>query len=171
MIDENETFIGDIKMSEDLQACITNYQEQLIKGDIQKAYVALIKYVSELKVHFPKSYQTGNLSLGYLDYTYFPFTNPWLKSKKLRFGIVLNHRAMCIECWLLGQNATMQKTYWEILKDSKWNQYVHMPKYSILETVLEEHIDFSRRQQMTDNVLNQAVIFAKEIENYLKNVA
>lgn len=157
-------------MTKDTQTCIAIYQDQLMQGDIKEAYMALIKYLSELKSCFPKQYKTGNISLGYLDYSYFSFTDPYLKTKKLRFGIVLNHQAMRIECWLMGQNADIQKTYWDILKNSEWNRHSQMPKYAIIEVILEEHLDFHSRDQMTDHVLSQAVTFAKEIETYLKNL-
>ena len=72
------------------------YKEQLDNGYIQVAYLALTKYVAELKSNFPKKYCTGNISFGYLDYTYFSFFNTFLRDQKLRFGVVLNHRKMQI---------------------------------------------------------------------------
>ena len=72
------------------------YKEQLDNGYIHVAYLALTKYVAELKSNFPKKYCTGNISFGYLDYTYFSFFNTFLRDQKLRFGVVLNHRKMQI---------------------------------------------------------------------------
>lgn len=98
-------------MERNTNECLKIYQEQLNKGEIQYAYRTLMKYMSELKVKFPKQYTTGNISFGYLDYTYFPFSNSYLKEHKLRFGIVLNHQKMQFELWLMGQNAMIQKHY------------------------------------------------------------
>lgn len=46
---------------------------------------------------------TGNISSGYMDYSYFPFTTTdFLRTHKLRFGAVLNHPQMRFELWLMG---------------------------------------------------------------------
>ena len=96
-------------MKNDLQKSLEIYKEQLNYGYIRIAYSALIKYVAELKSKFPTQYKTGNVSFGYLDYTYFPFFNQYLRNQKLRFGVVLNHEKMRFELWLMGQNADVQK--------------------------------------------------------------
>lgn len=158
-------------MEKDISKSIRIYKEQLAQGDIQRAYVALTKYIAELKAKFPSEYQTGNISFGYLDYTYFPFFNEYLRDKKLRFGIVLNHCKMQIELWLMGQNALLQAEYWELLKNTKWNQGVtEMPIYSVLEVCLESNIDFSDKDKMTENIITKALETATEIEAYLMNV-
>lgn len=90
--------------------------------------------MGELKARFPGQYSTGNISLGHLDYTYFPFFNTYLRQHKLRFGIVLNHMEMRFELWLMGQNASVQEKYWELLKNTDWNKDIEaMPLYSVLE--------------------------------------
>ena len=109
-------------MNKDISKCIQVYKNQLELGDIQAAYSALMKYMAELKTKFPQQYLTGHISFGSLDFTYFSFYNQYLRSNKLRFGIILNHKKMQIELWLMGQNASIQKTYWEILKNTDWNK-------------------------------------------------
>ena len=158
-------------MKKDIQKSIEIYKEQLDNGYIQVAYLALTKYVAELKSNFPKEYRTGNISFGYLDYTYFSFFNTFLRDQKLRFGVVLNHRKIQIELWLMGQNANVQKKYWEILKKSKWNSDRNkMPRYSVLEVVLENQIDFNNKKRMTENIITQPLSLSQEIQQYLKRV-
>lgn len=158
-------------MKKDIQKSIEIYKEQLDNGYIQVAYLALTKYVAELKSNFPKEYRTGNISFGYLDYTYFSFFNTFLRDQKLRFRVVLNHRKMQIELWLMGQNANIQKKYWEILKKSKWNSDRNkMPRYSVLEVVLENQIDFNNKKRMTENIITQPLSLSQEIQQYLKRV-
>ena len=64
------------------------YKEQLEKGDIQKAYTGLVRYMLNLKTHFSKTmtndFSFGNTSQGYMDYTYFYFFNEFLRERKLR---------------------------------------------------------------------------------------
>lgn len=158
-------------MEKDISKCIEIYKTQLAQGDIQRAYTLLTKYVAELKAKFPGQYSTGYISFGYLDYTYFSFFNEYLRNHKLRFGIVLNHEKMQFELWLMGQNAPVQKEYWEILKNTDWNKDINaMPKYSVLEVCLEDNINFDNKEAMTDTILNSAVSVAENIQMFLEHL-
>lgn len=159
-------------MDKSLNDYVKLYQAQLEKGDIQVAYEHLLKYVMSLKAYVQNtqsnSYSVGNVSPGYMDFSYFPFFNEWLRSKKLRFGIVLNHRLMRFELWLMGQNAEVQKRYWELLKTTKWNaNRIAMPRYSVLEAVVAEHLDFSDPDALSAKITSSAVELAKEIIGYI----
>lgn len=156
-------------VNKDISKCIQIYKEQLEKGYIQEAYIALTKYVSELRTKFQPEFTTGNISYGYLDYTYFPYVNAYVREAKLRFGIVLNHEKMQFEVWLMGQNAVVQKEYWNILKNTKWNEHRHtMPKYSVLEVCLENNIDFGNKEEMTVSIVSKAKELSKEIQLFLE---
>ena len=155
---------------------IAIYKKQLTKGEIQVAYNILIKSVMRLKVlcekTFPKSYSFGNISRGYMDFTYFPFFNEYLRKEKLRFGIVLNHSEMRFELWLMGQNSEIQIKYWNLLKSSLWNQeHIDMPKYSVLEVVLMDNPDFDDMDTLITKVTEKAVCVSEEILNHLKTLS
>lgn len=156
-------------MQKDISKCIQIYKEQLENGYIQEAYIILTKYVAELKTKFPTDYGIGNIAFGYLDYTYFYFSNEYLKSKKLKFALVLNHQKMQFELWLLGQTVDVQKEYWNIMKNTKWNNMSTMPKYSVLEVYLENNIDFSNKEKMTISILENALMLSKEIQSYIES--
>lgn len=84
---------------------------------------------------------------------------------------MLNHEKMQFELWLCSRTAGIQKQYWNLLKNSKWNKNVEvMPRYSILEIVLETKIDFSAKEKMTLNIIDNAISSASEIEKYLQTV-
>lgn len=96
------------------------HQQVYPNSPVSHAYRTLINFVQQLRTDFTRTtteYQVGNLSLGYLDYTYFPFFNDTLRQNKLRFGIVLNHQELRFELWLMAQNANEQRRYWSKLKD------------------------------------------------------
>lgn len=149
------------------------YREQLKQGDIQEAYIRLVKYVSTLKTHCSKQlgdeFTFGNTFQGYMDYTYFYFFDSFLRSRFLRFGVVLNHVEMRFELWLLGQNAKIQNKYWESLKNTKWNEHqASMPKYSVLEVVLDENPNFDNLEALSTSIENEVRNNIKEIIEYLK---
>lgn len=153
---------------------IAVYKKQLEKGDIQKAYTGLLKYLYSLKTHLSKQFEDrfsfGSAGQGYLDYTYFPFSDEFLKDNDLRFGIVLNHEKVQFELWLMGRNAKVQKEYWNILKTTEWNKdRKTMPKYSVLEVVLADNPDFDNPDSITNNIGKKLLPLTEEIICYLKN--
>ena len=161
-------------MDKKLSEYIYAYKSQMEIGDIQVAYEKLVKYVMTLKAHFEKyysdKYSFGNVSPGYMDFTYFPFFDAFLRSERLRFGIVLNHSKMRFELWLMGQNAETQKTYWDLLKDTVWNRSQSvMPKYSVFEAVLVEVPNFDDMDTLTSEIVSKANTLSDEITSYIKS--
>lgn len=152
---------------------VSGYRKQLEIGDIQIAYKRLMNYVMALKSHFEKAfsdrYSCGNVSPGYMDFTYFPFHDVFLRSNKLRFGIVFNHEQIRFELWLMGQNAETQKHYWNLLKTAKWNKNTTtMPKYSVLEVVLIDKPNFNDLDGLTAGIMGSADALSEEITAYIK---
>ncbi|GFD72564.1 hypothetical protein KUL113_19840 [Tenacibaculum sp. KUL113] len=150
------------------------YKEELQKGDILIAYNELVKFVMKLRMDFMKSlsdqYTFAGILHGYMDYTYFYYSNAFLKSKKLKLGLVLNHLEMRFEVWLLGNTLPIQKKYWELLRSTKWNKdRKEMPKYSIIETILVANPDFNNLNVLEDEIESQMVKVSEEIVSYLKN--
>lgn len=161
-------------MAKNLNKYVAIYKDLLAQGDIQIAYEALRKYMLTLRAHFSNeisdTYSFGNVSPGYMDYTYFPFFDDYLRSRKLRFGVVLNHKEMRFELWLMGQNTEIQAEYWELLKDTEWNKVrVTMPQYSVLETIIVSDPDFDDLDSLTTEIKQKTVRMAVEILGYLKN--
>ncbi len=157
----------------DLNKYVSIYQDQLKKGDILIAYNELVKFVMNLRTELLKTqsdqYSFAGILHGYLDYTYFYYSNDFLKSKKLKFGLVLNHVEMRFEIWLLGNTIPIQKKYWELLKNAKWNkERAEMPKYSILETTLVENPDFNNLDNLTAKIETKMIKASHEILDYLK---
>ena len=160
-------------MDKGINSFVSAYQEQIRKGDIQETYAFLLKYVMQIRAsiekQFSKEYSFGNVFHGYLDYSYFYFSNDYLRSKKLRFGIVLNHNEMRFELWLFGQNKKIQDKYWNILKTSPWNQgRTAKPQYSVLETILIDNPDFENIDELTANILKRAMVEVESIIAYLR---
>jgi hypothetical protein len=152
----------------DLNYFVDKYKEQLDKGDIQEAYVGLVKYVTRLGTNLANNladtYSFGSIFQGYMDYTYFYYTNDFLKSRKLKMGLVLNHRKMKFEIWLLGQTIPIQEKYWEYFKSTKWNkERTTRPQYSILETVLIDKPNFNDLEKLSKQIENKLISITDEI--------
>ena len=157
----------------DLNYYVGLYKEQLQKGDIQEAYIQLVKYVTKLGTtlsrNLSQSYSFGNLFQGYMDYTYFYYSNDFLKKRKLKMGLVLNHPKMQFEVWLLGQTIPIQEKYWQYFKTTKWNEgRTTKPQYSILETVLIANPDFNKLDMLSKQIENKLVLVTEEIIEDIK---
>lgn len=160
---------------ENLNKYVSIYKEQLNKGDILIAYNELVKFVMKLRTVFIKNlcdqYTFTGILHGYMDYTYFYYSNDFLKSKNLKLGLVLNHMEMRFEVWLLGNTKPIQKKYWELLKRTKWNKdKTVMPKYSILEAPLVENPDFNNLNALTKEIENGMIKVSDDILGYLKTL-
>ena len=160
---------------QDLNKYVSIYKEQLEKGDILIAYNELVKFVMKLRTDFMKTlsdqYSFGGILHGYMDYTYFYYSNDFLKSKKLKFGLVLNHLEMKFEVWLLGNTLPIQKKYWALLKSTKWNkEKVDMPKYSVLEVTLVNNPDFNNLQALSKLLETKMIQVSDEIIEFLKTL-
>ena len=100
-------------MMKSFQEYMIKYKHEMEKGDIREAYKRLMQYLLELKSHLKNKYPTyfvfGGLYYGYLDMTYFSFTPPFLKKRKLKIAIVFVHETCSFEIWLGGYNKQIQK--------------------------------------------------------------
>ena len=151
------------------------YQDQLKKGDILVAYNELVKFVMNLRMTFIKrlsdKYSFSGIHHGSMDYTYFYYSNDFLKTKKLKLGLVLNHLEMRFEVWLLGNTKPIQKKYWELSKNTKWNNNKdEIPEYSILEAILVEKPDFNNLYKLTEQIEIKMIKASEEILDYLKTL-
>jgi hypothetical protein len=142
-----EKYISHTMKEANFNTSVAAYKRQLEVGDIQVAYAGLIKFVARLKTRFSKTlkkrFSFGAIFQGYMDYTYFYFSNSFCRERKLKFGLVLNHEDMRFEIWLLGRTKDIQERYWHLLKGTEWIQGEAVPKYSIFEHILIESPDFS----------------------------
>ncbi|WP_207763533.1 DUF7000 family protein [Leptospira meyeri] len=157
----------------DFNDYVNLYKEQLQIGDIQEAYAGLVKYVTKLGTNLSKnlskSYSFGSLFQGYMDYTYFYYSNKFLKDRKLKMGFVLNHPKMQFEVWLLGQTIPIQERYWKYFKNTKWNKNrTTKPQYSILETVIIENPNFNDLEKLSNQIEKSIVLVTTDIIQDIK---
>ncbi|PJZ80418.1 hypothetical protein CH359_12965 [Leptospira meyeri] len=160
-------------MMKDFNDYVNLYKEQLQIGDIQEAYAGLVKYVTKLGTNLSKnlskSYSFGSLFQGYMDYTYFYYSNKFLKDRKLKMGFVLNHPKMQFEVWLLGQTIPIQERYWKYFKNTKWNKNrTTKPQYSILETVIIENPNFNDLEKLSNQIEKSIVLVTTDIIQDIK---
>jgi len=142
-----------------LSKLIQEYQNQLNKGDIQQAYRGIMTFMSSLKSYLETrhpDYFTSALYFGYMDMTYFAFTPPSLKDKKLKIAIVFLHEQGSFEAWLGGSNRRIQSEYIALLKNKDIGKYklsqVLPGVDSIIESTLVEKPDFDKLEELKTQI-------------------
>ena len=154
---------------------IIEYRDQLMKGTIQKAYRGLMEYFGSLRSYFKKKYPyyavSGSIYFGYMDMTYFAINPPILKDRKLKVAIVFLHEEFRFEVWLGGYNKTVQREYWNLVKEKSWDIY-SVPSSikgidSVVEYILVDNPDFRDLNALTSNIERGTLNFIKNVEEFL----
>jgi len=150
------------------------YQKQLEKGVVQKAYRGLMDYVMDLRTYFERKHPdcfVSSIYYGYMDMTYFAFVPQSLKDRKLKAAIVFVHDTFRFEAWLAGSNKQVQANYWRLFKESGWNKHRIVPTTkgadSIVECVLVDQPDFSNLDVLTKQIESGVLQFVEDVEAFL----
>lgn len=161
-----------------LNEYIAEYQKQLVKGDIKKAYKGLMDYIMDLRIHFKNKYPdynvSGSIYSGAMDMTFFSFSPESLKNIKLKVAIVFIHETCQFDVWLAGTNKQIQTKYWKLFKESHWDKYRIPPTAggvdSILECTLAGNPDFSDLASLTSQIESGTLKFMEDIIAFLAPV-
>jgi hypothetical protein len=128
----------------------------------------------DLRTHFAKTWPScavSGLYQGYMDMTYFAIVPPPLKDRDLKIAIVFNYEAFRFEAWLAGSNRKVQRRYWELVKDSRWDgcRVVAPAKGvdSIIECDLAEGFDVDDLRSLTARIDGSMAKFILSVETFL----
>jgi hypothetical protein len=154
---------------------IQEYRLQLSKGHIQNAYKGIMTFMSGLKTHLENNYPnylTSALYFGYMDMSYFAFTPPGLKAKKLKIAIVYLHEPGRFEAWLGGNNRKIQAEFIERLSEKTLGKYrLSKPASgvdSIIESVLVEDPDFDKLEVLKIQIEKKTIKFINDMTDILE---
>ncbi|GAA3634491.1 AraC family transcriptional regulator [Flavivirga jejuensis] len=155
---------------------LSNCKNQTKQGQVHVDYHQLINYMKEIKMFFDKEYQTvfklGAIYNGNPDFSYFSLTTEELKRLKLKFVIIFNHKKMCFNICLSGQNKSIRKKYWKLFKGSSWNKY-HLAEsiddsLSIIDYTIVEEPNFDDTTILIKQIETESFKFINEIRNILE---
>ena len=172
--DMSQIFTADKTL--DLNYYMKFYKEQIDLGRIQKAYQGLMNFIMDLRNYLLKKYGNdyiiGNISKGYMDYTYFPIVPIRIRHLKLKFAIVFIHQEMRFGISLGGKNRQIQRQYWSIFKGSDFIKY-KIPEtpdenFTIMYEILAENPDFSDLIMLTRQIESKAMEFIDELTDILE---
>lgn len=140
---------------------LSEYKELLQTTNLRKGYQEFIKLFRYIRVSLEKNMSEykfqGNIVENGMDYSYFLFTSESLKEKGLKIAIVFVHSNFQFEVWLSGYNRNYQLKYYDLLKGKNIPfQLTDNParKDYILRVVLEENVDISDADLLTERIQN-----------------
>jgi len=129
------------------------FHEQLKKESIQRAYRGLMQFMLDLKTHLAKKYPDFSVPGG------------------LYQGFV--YEAFRFEVWLSAVNKQVQAKYWQVIKDSGWEQFQLVPTIegqdAIIEHILVDNPDFRDPNALTKQIEEGTSKFIAAIETFLSS--
>jgi hypothetical protein len=157
-----------------LNRYVAEYKTQIEKGAIVKAYRGLLGYLMELRTHLSAKYPEyicSGIYQGYMDMSYFSFTPPQLKDKKLKIALVLLHDNISWEIWLAGGNRQIQAQYRKLFEEKGYGKYrvsaAGKGVDSIIEFLITEQPDFDEKQKLTALIEEKALLFISDMLDFL----
>lgn len=153
---------------------IEEFRRLMARGQVQRAYRAILSYMTRLRAHFQNNLadcSASDLYRGCMDVTHFAVFTSLLKQHHLKVAVVFNYEAFGFEAWLVGRNQKVQRQYWELFKSRPWPKYrVSTPAtgiFSILECDLATNLDLDEPDALTSSIATAAVAFINDIERFL----
>ncbi len=151
------------------------YASQLRLGNIQRAYRGVLSFMSDLKAYMEgkyPAYSVGSLYCGYMDMTYFAFTPPSLKDRKLKIAIVFLHETCRFDIWLAAANRKTQADTIALLATRDLGAFrlssIGPGVDSIIEASLVEQPDFNDTAALKSNIEEATLRFIGDILPFLQ---
>jgi len=149
---------------------IREYRLQLSKGHIQQAYQGIMTFMSGLRSFLETrhpDYYVSALYFGYMDMTYFAFTPPNLKDKKLKIAIVYLHEQGRFEAWLGGNNRKIQAMFIKQLSEKDIGNYKLTKAApgvdSIIEAVIVDDPNFDKLEELKLHIEKKSIAFIHDM--------
>jgi hypothetical protein len=122
---------------------LAELRDQLGKGALQRACGSIIGYMSLLRSHFVTrdgDRAVSALYQGCFDMTYFALFPPELKSRGLKVAIVFDYGSFTFKVWLAARNRTLQRRYWQLLRDGGWSSHRLVEPATGIDAIVERDV-------------------------------
>lgn len=162
-------------MADTLTGDLGELREQLDKGSMQRAYAAIVGYMSRLRALFASregERAVSGLYQGYFDMTYFALFPPALKSRDLKLAIVFDYEAFAFEVWLAARNRKVQRHYWELFRNSGWSEYRVVEPAAGIDAIVECDVaggfELHDPEALTSRIETATATFLGDLERFFE---
>ena len=156
---------------------VQELQRRLGEGAIQRAYQAIVSYMSHLRAVFTTQQGerlVSGLYQGYFDMTYFALFPDVLKKRDLKLAIVFNYHTFRFEVWLAARNRRVQRRYYELFRNSNYDKHrLIKPAIgidAIVEAVLAAEFSLEDQEHLTSCIIKSARSFERDMVEFLIEV-
>ena len=149
-------------------------RRQLEAGSMQRAYAAILAYMSRLRTDFIAASDgsaVSGLYQGTFDMTYFALLPPALKARDLKFAIVFDYSSFRFQVWLAARNRSVQRRYWEVLSRHDWEQYPLVEPGAGVDAItvfdVGDALELQDPGRLTSRIESAVSAFAGDLERFL----
>jgi hypothetical protein len=124
---------------DDIDRDVCELRRALAQGAVQRAYVALVGYMSRLRAGYARERgerAVSGLYQGHFDMTYFALSPDELRERGLKVAVVFDYATFSFQAWLAARNRAVQKSYWEKLRDAGYAEYTLVPQGAGVDAIL-----------------------------------
>jgi hypothetical protein len=150
---------------------VREYTAQLREGKIQQAYRGIMAFLSGLKSVLERKYpdySTGAVYPGMMDMTYFAFTPPTLRARKLKIAVVYLHEEGRFELWLAGNNRQTQAETAKLLQKRGTGRYALSELRPGVDSIIAHPIlptaDFDDPETLIQQIERETLDFTKDMK-------
>jgi hypothetical protein len=154
----------------DVDDAVGVLREQLAVGSIQRAYVAIVGYMSRLRAQYAVERggrMVSGLYQGCFDMTYFALFPEQLKMRDLKMAVVFDYDTFSFQAWLAGRNRKVQKSYWEQLSSAGYAGHTLVSPGvgidAIVSCVLAEDFSLADESALTDVIKTGVDVFERDM--------
>ena len=149
-------------------------RKQLEEGSVQRAYNAILTYMSRLRAGFASSLAdqlVSGLYQGAFDMTYFALIPPALKARELKLAIVFDYSSFRFQVWLAARNRDVQRRYWGLLRDKGWTGYPLVEPAAGVDAIAVDDVasglELEHPERLTAEIESAVSRFGGEVERFL----
>ena len=146
------------------------YAAHIREGLIPSGFRTIVDFMEKLKRYFDTvimDYQVGTITNGFLDYTYFSFSDETLRSKGLKCLILVDHALMNVETWLIGKSKKVNDDFIEKLSGTPVRDEQDDCRKYAARIVLDDKPSFKTDLEYMGFIVGGALEAAASFKSYL----
>lgn len=157
-----------------LSSDLDELRKQLEAGSIQRAYEAILGYMSRLRSDFAaagRGFGVSGLYQGSFDMTYFALYPPSLRARDLKIAVVFDYASFTFQIWLAARNRALQRKYHALLAERGWSEHPLIEPARGVDAITVFEVAGGREledeEQLKAKIHGAVATFTSEVERFL----
>ncbi len=146
------------------------YTAQIRQGVVPQVFRTIVDFMEKLKRYFDTviyDYEVGTITEGFLDYTYFSFSDDFLKSRGLKCLILIDHSVLDIETWIIGKSKRVNDEYIERFSNTPLRDREDHNRRYAARVIVDDSPSFKTNLEYMAFVVDRATKAAASLKSYI----